>query len=58
VLLGAIETVGIVEELMEIWPHEVCDTKNRSTSKLIYYDQKQRSNKEPQGAMGTIPKIP
>jgi len=56
--LGAIETVGIVEELMEIWLNEVCDTKNRSTSKLIYYDQKQRSNKEPQGAMGTIPKIP
>ena len=25
-LLGAIETVGIVEELMEIWPHEVCDS--------------------------------
>jgi len=24
-LLGAIETVRIVEELMEIWPNEVCD---------------------------------
>jgi len=23
--LGAIETVRIVEELMEIWPNEVCD---------------------------------
>ena len=23
--MGAIETVGIVEELMEIWPNEVCD---------------------------------
>jgi len=24
-LLGAVETIGIVEELMEIWPNEVCD---------------------------------
>jgi len=24
-LLGAIETVGIIEELMETWPNEVCD---------------------------------
>ena len=24
--MGAIETVGIVKELMEIWPNEVCDT--------------------------------
>ena len=24
-LLGAIKTVGIVKELMEIWPNEVCD---------------------------------
>ena len=23
--MGAIETMGIVEELMEIWPNEVCD---------------------------------
>jgi len=23
--LGAIETVRIVKELMEIWPNEVCD---------------------------------
>ena len=23
--MGAIETVRIVEELMEIWPNEVCD---------------------------------
>jgi len=29
--------------------------KNRSASKLIYCDQKQRSNKEPQGAMETTP---
>jgi len=32
--------------------------KNRSASKLIYYDQKQRSNKEPQKAMETIPETP
>jgi len=32
--------------------------KNRSTSKLIYYDQKQRSNKEPQRAMETTSEIP
>ena len=25
-LSGAIETVGIVQELIEIWPNEVCDT--------------------------------
>jgi len=31
---------------------------NRSTSKLIHYDQKQRNNKEPQGAMETTPKTP
>jgi len=24
-LLGAIETMGIIEELMEIWLNEVCD---------------------------------
>jgi len=33
-------------------------SKNRSASKLIYYNQKQRSNKEPQGAIETIPKTP
>jgi len=32
--------------------------KNKSTSKLIHYDQKQRSNKEPHGAVGTIPETP
>jgi len=32
--------------------------KNRSTSKLIHYNQKQRSNKEPQGAVETTPKTP
>ena len=32
--------------------------KNRSISKLIYYDQKQRSNKEPQGAMKTTLETP
>jgi len=32
--------------------------KNKSTSKLIHYDQKQRSNKEPQGAVRTTPKTP
>ena len=32
--------------------------KNRSASKLIHYDQKQRSNKKPQGAVETIPKTP
>jgi len=32
--------------------------KNRSTSKLIHYDQKQKSNKEPQGAVGTTPETP
>ena len=26
-LLGAIETMRIVEELMEIWLNEVCDTR-------------------------------
>jgi len=31
--------------------------KNRSASKLIHYDQKQRSNKEPQRTVGTTPKI-
>jgi len=30
--------------------------KNKSTLKLIYYNQKQRSNKEPQGAMEITPK--
>jgi len=25
-LSGAVETMGIVKELMEIWPNEVCDT--------------------------------
>jgi len=24
-LSGAVETMGIVKELMEIWPNEVCD---------------------------------
>jgi len=33
-------------------------TKNKSIVKLIYYDQKQRSNKEPQGAVETTPKTP
>jgi len=32
--------------------------KNKSTSKLIHYDQKQRSNKEPHRAVGTIPETP
>jgi len=32
--------------------------KNRSTPKLIHYDQKQRSNKEPQGTVGTTPGTP
>jgi len=32
--------------------------KNRSISKLIYYDQKQRSNKESQGAMETTLETP
>jgi len=32
--------------------------KNRSISKLIHYDQKQRSNKEPQEAVRTTPKTP
>ena len=26
--MGAIKTMGIVEELMEIWPNEVCDIVN------------------------------
>jgi len=29
----AIETVRIDEELMEIWPNEVCDTKEEEESK-------------------------
>jgi len=32
--------------------------KNRSTSKLIHYDQKQRSNKKPQEAVGTTSETP
>jgi len=32
--------------------------KNRSVSKLIHYDQKQSSNKEPLGAVRTTPKTP
>jgi len=32
--------------------------KNRSISKLIHYDQKQRNNKEPQEAVGTMSKTP
>jgi len=32
--------------------------KNRSASKLIYYDQKLRSNKEPQGVVETTPETP
>ena len=32
--------------------------KNGSASKLIYYDQKQKSNKEPQGAVRTTSKTP
>jgi len=32
--------------------------KNRSTSKLTNYDQKQRSNKEPQGAVEITPETP
>jgi len=32
--------------------------KNRSISKLIHYDQRQRSNKESQEAVGTTPKTP
>jgi len=32
--------------------------KNRSISKLIHYDQKQRSNKEPQEAVRTTSKTP
>jgi len=32
--------------------------KNRSISKLIYYNQKQRSNKDPQEVVGTTPKTP
>jgi len=32
--------------------------KNRSTLKLIHYDQKQRNNKKPQKAMGTMSKTP
>jgi len=31
---------------------------NRSVSKLIHYDQKQRSNKEPQGTVGITSKTP
>ena len=32
--------------------------KNKSASKLIYYNQKQRSNKEPQRAVETTSKTP
>jgi len=32
--------------------------KNRSISKLIHYNQKQRGNKEPQGAVGITPETP
>ena len=32
--------------------------KNRSASKLIHYNQKQRSNKKPQEAVKTTPETP
>ena len=46
-LAGNKNSHGITQSVM---------AKNRSTSKLIHYNQKQRSNKEPQGAVETKPK--
>ena len=36
-LSGAVETMGIVEELMEIWLNEVCD----SFTRMFYYHMSQ-----------------
>jgi len=34
-LSGAVETMGIVEELMEIWPNEVCDRDIRGYPRVV-----------------------
>ena len=35
-LLGSIKTVGIVEELMEIWPNEVCDNITLGINLIVW----------------------
>jgi len=48
-LAGNKNSHGITQSVM---------AKNKSTSKLIHYDQKQKSNKEPQRAVETTSEIP
>ena len=48
-LAGNKNSHGITQSVM---------TKNRSISKLIHYNQKQRSDKKPQEAVEMIPKTP
>jgi len=45
-LLGAVKAMGIVKELMEIWPNEVCDTlsvgKRGTSVESVPYGKGQR----------------
>ena len=45
--MGAIKTMGIIKELMEIWPNEVCNTyESLSSHASINKKRKEKKNKK------------
>jgi len=47
-LFVAIKTVRIVEELMDIWPNEVCDKRkeNKRNKQYVWLDHKRHNKRE------------
>ena len=55
--MGAIETVGIVEELMEIWSNEVCD-RNQPLEEMTWEDHYNVIQEAPQACQDYHQKHP